>query len=802
MPAAKKPKNEKVRLQSLQSLNVLDSGEEGEFNAIVQAASLVCGVPMSFISLVDADRQWFKAGVGLPGVTETSRDVAFCAHAIHQDGLFEVEDATLDPRFSDNPLVNDDPHICFYAGATLTLSDGTNAGTLCVIDSKPRRLNDTQRAILKQLAIVVTKALEQRRVSKNEKRLTEQNTYVTSILEQSNDAIISLTTDGIVTYWNNAAELMFGYQASEVVGGSLKKLIVKSEENEAAFEKLLKGIEEGFRYDGVHYHQDGRAIAVSVSLSPTFDPEGNLVGATKIVRDITDQKRSDQLLLERTLAIKEQERLTDQMIEGQGVATFMIDAQHIVVKWNKACEILTGVMAEDVLGKAEAWKGFYRASRPTLADLVVDNHKQKVADYYPIEGPSELAGSGWHAETWFTDLSGARRYIIFDATTIKDTSGKVIGALETLQDITKDKLIEQAFKEERESLALIIEGTRAGTWHWNHITNEYSFNKIWAEMLGYTLKALEPQNVETWKKLIHDDDNDTITKKLDKHFSGESDMYEAEFRMRHLSGHWVWVLARGRVLSWLKNGQPEWLHGTHTDITERKTLEIDLQQAYNNLEEFTSVASHDLKSPLRGIADLVEWIHEDLGTDVEESVKHNLNRVQLRVKRMEALIDDLLQYSRSGKTSEETQLIDPNAILTEVLNGLEIPPSFNVSTTGKVKPFTSYETPLRTVLRNLLSNAVQHHDKEGGNIELTIALKKEFVVFEIKDDGPGIAKAVQERVFKLFQALSKSKEASGIGLAVSKRMAEAHGGYIELESDEGAGALFRVWWPKIQSHSI
>ena len=152
MSAAKFPTNEAERLRSLNALGVLDSAPEREFDALVQAAALVCGVPISLISLIDADRQWFKANVGLPGVTETPRELAFCAHAILDDGIFEVPDATLDPRFADNPLVTNTPDFRFYAGATLRLSDGTHAGTLCVIDRQPRQLNAQQREVLSHLA--------------------------------------------------------------------------------------------------------------------------------------------------------------------------------------------------------------------------------------------------------------------------------------------------------------------------------------------------------------------------------------------------------------------------------------------------------------------------------------------------------------------------------------------------------------------------------------------------------------------------------------------------------------------------
>jgi signal transduction histidine kinase/CheY-like chemotaxis protein len=162
MQSADLPDNETSRLAALQQLGVLDSGPEQEFDALIQVASLVCGVPISLISLIDSDRQWFKANIGLPGVSETPRDLAFCAHAILGDQLFEVPDATRDPRFFDNPLVTSAPDIRFYAGQPIVLKDGNRIGTLCVIDRVERQLSGQQREIMSALAVAAAKAFEGR----------------------------------------------------------------------------------------------------------------------------------------------------------------------------------------------------------------------------------------------------------------------------------------------------------------------------------------------------------------------------------------------------------------------------------------------------------------------------------------------------------------------------------------------------------------------------------------------------------------------------------------------------------------
>lgn len=241
-----------------------------------------------------------------------------------------------------------------------------------------------------------------------------------------------------------------------------------------------------------------------------------------------------------------------------------------------------------------------------------------------------------------------------------------------------------------------------------------------------------------------------------------------------------------------------------SDISERKKAELRLKQAYADLDEFTYVASHDLKSPLRGINSLIEWIIEDLGETAPAKVAHNLERIQVRTARMEKLVDDLLDYAKSGHLQGDCRRF----ILKELIQGiiaLQAPPlDFKITVEGYLGEIESVATPLETVLRNLISNAIKHHDSEQGQIEIKVDTEGSYCIFDVKDDGPGIPTAAAERVFKLFQTLSnKDGTRSGVGLAVCKRLVEAHGGKIELHTQDGhRGCHFRFWWPRFSRRDI
>lgn len=152
---------ENTRLERLKLYSIMDSAAEASFDQLTKLASMICDCPISLVSLVDDKRQWFKSRVGLDA-TETPREHAFCAHAIQQQDIFMIEDAQHDKRFVDNPLVTGEPHIRFYAGAPLTVEGNIRLGTLCVIDSKPRRLDPRQLDTLAVLRDAVVNLLELR----------------------------------------------------------------------------------------------------------------------------------------------------------------------------------------------------------------------------------------------------------------------------------------------------------------------------------------------------------------------------------------------------------------------------------------------------------------------------------------------------------------------------------------------------------------------------------------------------------------------------------------------------------------
>ncbi len=295
MISAPQPENEIARIAALDSYGVLDTDQEPVFDAITRSAALVCGVPIALVSLVDRGRQWFKSSQGLPGVRETSRDIAFCAHAILSPGIFEVPDASDDERFRDNPLVIDDPGIRFYAGAPLIDSEGFSLGTLCVIDRKPGRLSVDQRAALADLAMIVVRLIESKR-ARETLRVSEQR--FRGAFETAAHGIALVSTEGAWLAVNASICRMLGYTEAELLATDFQAITHPDdlESDLANVRAVLAGVIDTYQIEKRYFHKDGRIIWALLTVSLVTRSDGRPHYFVSQVHDITARRQAEELL--------------------------------------------------------------------------------------------------------------------------------------------------------------------------------------------------------------------------------------------------------------------------------------------------------------------------------------------------------------------------------------------------------------------------------------------------------------------------------------------------------------------------
>ncbi|MFL6628187.1 MAG: PAS domain S-box protein [Vitreoscilla sp.] len=281
------------RLGALRELGVLDTPPEAAFETITATAAQLCGVPIALISLIDAQRQWFKSNVGLPGVAETPRDVAFCDHAIRDRALFEVPDATCDPRFVDNPLVTGAPDIRFYAGAPIVLPGGERIGTVCVIDRAPRQLDETQRAMLTHLAAIVGAMLVQRKeLLQATSRLADSEQRVRRLYEATPAILHSIGPDGRILHVSDRWLALLGYRRDEVVGRPSSDFLTP-ESQARARDVVLPAFFRHGHCDRVEYQfvrRDGTVVDVLLSAVLDRDEAGGSARSLAVLEDVTATK--------------------------------------------------------------------------------------------------------------------------------------------------------------------------------------------------------------------------------------------------------------------------------------------------------------------------------------------------------------------------------------------------------------------------------------------------------------------------------------------------------------------------------
>lgn len=227
----------------------------------------------------------------------------------------------------------------------------------------------------------------------------------------------------------------------------------------------------------------------------------------------------------------------------------------------------------------------------------------------------------------------------------------------------------------------------------------------------------------------------------------------------------------------------------------------DLSKINEELNQFAYIVSHDLKAPLRGIATLADWIKEDiadLGVTLTEDIKDNVKLLDSRIGRMQNLIEGILNYSRVGRIQAEKEELKSYEVVHEVISLLNVPKGYTIDMKGEFPVIFSNKTWLQQVFANLLSNAIKYHDKEQGKITIAYEDDAKFHIFSVEDDGPGIAKEYQEKIFKIFQTLQSRDdvESTGIGLTIVKKIIEELGGKIWIESDGENGSKFLCTIPK------
>ncbi|MCE9657480.1 MAG: PAS domain S-box protein [Burkholderiales bacterium] len=458
-PASLRP-NESEALAALRRLEVLDSSAEAEFDALVRAASTLCGTPISLVSLIDAERQWFKANVGLPGVTQTPRDIAFCAHAVLGPSLFEIPDAREDVRFVDNPLVIGDPAIRFYAGVPLRLSGGEQVGTLCVIDREPRQLTPTQREVLACLGVAVSSALEGRRAIREIAAASAERARAALVEEHSVDAIIGTDAHGRVRRWNRAAEALLGFAAADMIGHPLDPVMPSGDAHDAEGMGVEGVTSRALTFESVRKRADGSLVHVAITTVPEFDAGGRLAGRTQFVRDITERVMSARTKAAEEARARRMYESTPAMLHSVDRAGRLVAVSDLwLTKLGYSRSEVIGRPAPDLLAPESR-----RRSPQVLATLFAEGR---------VEG----------VEYQVTARDGRVLDVLLSAVVDRGPDGEVV-SLSVMQDVTGQRQAERALETAHKDLKNILDAVPSMIGYWDRRLCNRVANRAYAHWFG------------------------------------------------------------------------------------------------------------------------------------------------------------------------------------------------------------------------------------------------------------------------------------------------------------------------------
>lgn len=567
------PLKEKERLIALKNYQILDTGTEKEFNRITELASLICETPVSLITLLDEKRQWFKSRKGIE-VTETPREVAFCQYTILKEEIFEVEDASIDDRFSDNILVTEDPNVRFYAGYPLVDKNGYALGTLCVLSPEPKLLNESQR---KALTLLAQQAIE----LIMERREKAEASYFDALYQLSDDLICITGLDGTFKKVNPAFEKVLGWSSDELLDKNFLGLVHPDD-----MASCLEEMEQLGR--GQHISNFGTRCLTKWGyykvLQWTASPEPGTSNVFAIVRDITLQSLRDK-------KVKASENKLRSFFENSQGLMFTHDLEGKFLSVNTTGADMLGYSIAELLTM-------------TLFDLIPEKHHPFLKEYLK---KIDLEGKDSGLMTTLLK-NGTPKVWVFNNILETDVNGHkyVIG---NSLDVTEKHRLEQTLERTKKMLEQTNMVAKIGGWDLDLEHKKVSWSDV-TRQIHEVAPDYEPEletGLDFYKEGIN---KDKITQAVKKAIA-EGESWDLELVIITAKGRKIWVRSLGHAE--FKDDKCRRLFGTFQDIDEKKKAEIALFEEKSRLSAFVrhapaAVAMFDKK--MHYIAVSNRWIEE------------------------------------------------------------------------------------------------------------------------------------------------------------------------------------------------
>ncbi|TJY56604.1 PAS domain S-box protein [Sinimarinibacterium sp. CAU 1509] len=588
-----------------------------------------------------------------------------------------------------------------------------------------------------------------------------------ALLETAPDAIVIIDDKGVIRLVNAQTERLFGYHRDSLIGKPIEVLIperlrARHIDHRVGYFDTPKVREMGAGQELLGRRKDSSEFPVEISLSPLDTEEGTW--ATAAVRDVSDRKR------ERDAATR-----LAAIVESSNDAILGKDINGRITSWNKAAELMYGYAAEEIIGQ------------PVELLCPPERQGEEMEILERVRRGEQIK----HYETERINKSGRRVEMSLTISPIRDAQGRIVGASTIGRDISEYKKAESKFRDLLETApdAMVIIDTR-GRIALVNARAERVFGFSRDEMIGQPIETLIPE-------------------RLREQHEAHRNRFIGDPRQRPMgTGLDLWARRKDGSefpveisLGPLQTSEGSLVTAAVRDITERKAFEQQLadyaeslKRSNRELEQFAYVASHDLRAPLRSLSGFSQLLQKRYGDQLDAQAAEFLSYITQSAEHMQALIDDLLAFSRVSTVDKSMSDVDCEAVLAQVERQLraQIESRGARITHDPLPRVTGIEHELVQLMQNLVSNGIKFQPGEHPHVHVSAQRLGEFWQFSVRDNGIGLAPEYREKIFLIFQRLHTSEEyeGTGVGLAICKKIVEHHGGNIWVESEPGKGATF------------
>lgn len=828
------PLNEADRLQALKNYEILDTASQEIFDDYTWLASSICGTPIALISLVDIQRQWFKSRVGLE-VSETPRDVAFCAHAILQNQIMEVPDTLKDERFQRNPLVEGDPKVRFYAGAPLTSAEGYNIGTLCVIDHEPRQLTEHQKEALLRLSRQVIKQMEVQQMLKE--RRWEEMLLEHISKEMTELASGNLPSDLLQNLANKMGEIFqdafLGVHFSADNSSNYVMATAGKPLHSLAFytrqvEYLLQSDRENREPNKIRFEPAYLPLLIKVggttvgAISLATEDQRQLEKGERFLRSLTHSIGSLLMSYQKALTqrtVYERQRFQLQALQSLNDIASLHDLnlkEQIQKALILGCQYFDvdfgAIVTQDGYSATESFFTKYTHYSPEASTIDAEAVAQLEAFVAHQPAPAKLS-------VVYSDTQRPQCYLACPL----DIDEQMLGSLH----FVRSQSPQSPFNETDIEFMRLFSRWIASTWsRYEHQQvrkkNEEMLEKTGkiAKVGGWEVDLISQRPIwSAQTRALHEVSDDyvpdmetainfyapearPIIKDLVEEAIKNGSTWDIELPFITAKNRHLWVRSAGETV--VKNGKTVRLFGVFQDITRRKQTE-------RIKEDFISTMNHELRTPLTSIAGALSLLDNHQLREISSTEQRLLEIARKNTSRLTELINDLLDIENiaAGAMRFQMRPQEMNTITEEVVAqqstfAAEFNSIYNVKP-SEHQIFASVDALRFTqILNNLLSNAAKF-SPPNSQIEIRISGDHMIddaphVCIRVSNPGPGIPLTFHDQVFKRFMQVDSSDTrahgGTGLGLAISKELAEAMQGHIHFASKKGE-TTFSVYLPQI-----